>query len=249
MQFNEKNSSSIKESAPNFGDITLDQNNIIQKETSEKCPIDTEFLNPKNSDNSSLDKNDINIYDVNFFLPKELKEHIENIDEPTIKENENQKIFLEETQKPTKPEINDMYFSYNNTCQENIVNQPIYLTGNNYIFPIYNFNQNNNIINTKKKYAKTNDSNKYIKKVIDNYTIEMFGKRGWICEFCNNFNYETRKKCNRCHANKKAKEIQKYLKSEKNKYLEHKNDWYCNNCGNYNYSFRYICNRCQIKRE
>ena len=41
--------------------------------------------------------------------------------------------------------------------------------------------------------------------IIDDYTIEMFGRRGWICELCNNFNYETRKKCNRCHINKKPK--------------------------------------------
>ena len=86
------------------------------------------------------------------------------------------------------------------------------------------------------------------KKMIDENTIEMFGRRGWICELCNNFNYETRKKCNRCHINKKPKKINSYLLSEKNKNINHKNDWYCTCCGNFNYFFRVICNRCQKKK-
>ena len=35
----------------------------------------------------------------------------------------------------------------------------------------------------------------------------MFGKKGWICQFCNNFNYAARKKCNRCHNKKQAKNL------------------------------------------
>ena len=93
-----------------------------------------------------------------------------------------------------------------------------------------------------------NESKKPKKKIIDDYTIEMFGRRGWICELCNNFNYETRKKCNRCHINKKPKKINNYLLSERNKNINHKNDWHCPNCGNFNYSFRIICNRCQKKK-
>ena len=87
------------------------------------------------------------------------------------------------------------------------------------------------------------------KKVIDEYTIEMFGRRGWICDLCNNFNYDTRKKCNRCHILKKPKKIEEYLQAEKNKSLAHKHFWHCKYCGNYNYAFRLICNRCQTKRE
>lgn len=30
-----------------------------------------------------------------------------------------------------------------------------------------------------------------------NLTV-MYGKTGWVCHFCKNFNYETRRKCNRC---------------------------------------------------
>ena len=92
-----------------------------------------------------------------------------------------------------------------------------------------------------------NEYKKRKKKIIDDYTIEMFGRRGWICELCNNFNYETRKKCNRCHINKKPKKINSYLLSEKNKNINHKNDWHCTFCGNFNYSFRVVCNRCSKK--
>jgi len=109
-----------------------------------------------------------------------------------------------------------------------------------YYYSQNKFNNNNNIGETESKKRK--------KKIIDDYTIEMFGRRGWICELCNNFNYETRKKCNRCHINKKPKKINNYLLSERNKNINHKNDWHCSNCGNFNYSFRVICNRCQKKK-
>ena len=94
----------------------------------------------------------------------------------------------------------------------------------------------------------------------------MFGKKGWICILCNNFNYETRSKCNRCGIKKKPKikivnpkrteikvdkEDQKIEepsnirdKNENNK----KGDWICSYCKNLNYSFRTICNRCRIPK-
>jgi hypothetical protein len=101
---------------------------------------------------------------------------------------------------------------------------------------------NSTIDQTQNEYKKRK------KKIIDDYTIEMFGRRGWICELCNNFNYETRKKCNRCHINKKPKKINSYLLSEKNKNINHKNDWHYTFCGNFNYSFRVVCNRCSKKK-
>ena len=87
------------------------------------------------------------------------------------------------------------------------------------------------------------------------YIVEMFGKRGWVCLFCNNFNYETRNKCNRCGIIKKPKriidlksnkenKINNELKDQNNK----KGDWICINCNNLNYSFRAICNRCKIPK-
>ena len=65
------------------------------------------------------------------------------------------------------------------------------------------------------------------------------------------FIYETRKKCNKCHINKKMKKLHKNYNYdfEENKKLNNGNDWTCSNCGNLNYSFRVMCNRCKIKRD
>ena len=88
----------------------------------------------------------------------------------------------------------------------------------------------------------------------DEYLIEMFGKKGWICILCNNFNYETRVKCNRCGVIKKPKSImKKKIKNECKKYdlkerCNKKGDWICSNCNNLNYSFRIICNRCKFPK-
>ena len=94
----------------------------------------------------------------------------------------------------------------------------------------------------------------------------MFGKKGWICLLCNNFNYETRSKCNRCGikkmpkrkiGNPKRTEIKDVKEAKKieepnnirDKKENNKNgDWICSYCNNLNYSFRTICNRCRIPK-
>ena len=96
---------------------------------------------------------------------------------------------------------------------------------------------------TKKIYKKRNNEK------IDSgeYLVEMFGRRGWICKLCNNFNYETRVKCNRCGILKKPKkiiDIKKKTEEEHNK----EGDWRCIHCKNLNYSFRTLCNRCKIPK-
>ena len=87
------------------------------------------------------------------------------------------------------------------------------------------------------------------------YLVEMFGRKGWICKLCNNFNYETRNKCNRCGIMKKPKKITD-LKPKKEQRVfndvkernNKKGDWICINCRNLNYSFRNFCNRCKIPK-
>ena len=89
--------------------------------------------------------------------------------------------------------------------------------------------------------------NKREKKNETEYLVEMFGRRGWICKLCNNFNYETRVKCNRCGILKRPKkltEIKQRSEDERNK----EGDWCCVHCKNLNYSFRTICNRCKIPK-
>ena len=87
----------------------------------------------------------------------------------------------------------------------------------------------------------------------DDYIIQMFNRFGWVCFHCNNFNFFTRKKCNRCQAIKMPKtkeEIfnQKYKKKNKKK-KERKLDWICLNCKNLNFGFRKICNKCKIEKK
>ena len=115
--------------------------------------------------------------------------------------------------------------------------------------------QNSNIknVNDAQKAKKTKKKKK--KKIDDEYTIEMFGRRGWICEGCNNFNYESRKNCNRCKIQKKPLKKSILMDNKGNKTMDnfinanHKDDWNCYNCGNVNYAFRLNCNRCQMERE
>ena len=135
--------------------------------------------------------------------------------------------------------INPINFQYNNTIFNNnnlaffqnninILNYPPiynnYMLNNNYITQkealsnIYSWNQ----IQYINKQTK-NKNKKIKKKIIDEYTIEMFGRRGWICQYCNNFNFNSRKKCNRCHLYINRKRIEDYLLEENSKKKEKKN--------------------------
>ena len=114
-----------------------------------------------------------------------------------------------------------------------------------------NNNINENNINSKEMLIKKTKKKKK-KKVNDEYTFKMFGRRGWICEDCNNFNYESRKFCNRCKIPKKPLKKDVVLDNKKSNIMQninHKDDWNCYNCGNVNFAFRLNCNRCQMKRE
>jgi hypothetical protein len=47
-----------------------------------------------------------------------------------------------------------------------------------------------NQYNNQSQYSQFNNTS-----IIDDdesYIVEMFGKRGWVCESCNNFNYESK---------------------------------------------------------
>ena len=116
-------------------------------------------------------------------------------------------------------------------------------------------NINNNINEISSKIKKNKKKKKH-KEEDDEYITEMFGRRGWICEDCNNFNYETRNKCNRCKVPKKPLKIKTFIDNNGEKKLidnainiNHKDDWSCPNCNNINYAFRLVCNRCQMSKE
>ena len=238
------------ETNQNINDIQINNNELFSNNVINNCNNQKEF------NDSFKTKN--NIYD------NKISSEFNDISNPT-------NFFMNQEK---EPQMNIPFNNQNNYVSQNnnnfiwgnqFPNSQLFSNNSNYINPINQINFNFNQIQTPSNelpffnfqnkfnninYDSTlNEFKKRKKKIIDDYTIEMFGRRGWICELCNNFNYETRKKCNRCHINKKPKKINSYLLSEKNKNINHKNDWHCPFCGNFNYSFRIICNRCQRKKE
>ena len=113
-------------------------------------------------------------------------------------------------------------------------------------------------ISEKKEEEHDSDKSEKENKNIPNlekveYLVEMFGRKGWICKLCNNFNYETRIKCNRCGITKRPPKLvdlhSNFVYKECNEQRNiKKEDWICINCGNLNYSFRNFCNRCKIPK-
>ena len=120
-----------------------------------------------------------------------------------------------------------------------------------------NFNNqenNKNISESSIILTKVMKKNKGKENVLteEEYSVKMFGKKGWICVLCNNFNFETRVKCNRCKALKNPKKIVNSkcdINNENNLNNDNENsDWICSKCRNFNYSFRTICNRCKVPK-
>ena len=112
----------------------------------------------------------------------------------------------------------------------------------------------------KEKNKKLNDKEKIKFENLkdEEYIFKKFGKRGWQCSKCNNFNFESRIKCNRCSELKSPKTLiqikketeEKNLGDKKKKILiEKKGDWQCPKCHNLNFAFRKECNRCHLSKE
>ena len=241
----------------NNNNLIHDLNNINKSSINKS---NNNFINTilnERKDNSATQINNFNFINISGFN-NNYNIHNNNYNNLFTNEKDNQNDFV----KQCIPYLNANLYIPPNMYQNinNFYNFQINNYNPNYN---YNFNYNQNIPNynfcpkfycENKKMDKNGAQNikiKKNKKIIDDYTLEMFGRRGWICQECNNFNYETRKKCNKCHINKKMKKLYKNHNSviEENKELKNGNDWTCKNCGNLNYSFRLMCNRCKIKRD
>ena len=140
------------------------------------------------------------------------------------------------------------------------INTPINLNNN-----FNNAYMNNNQYKQQSLYMQHQPIKKEANKEED-YEIEMFGRIGWICDQCNNFNYNTRSKCNRCGIPKSPKKTAKLKKKLENKrkaelknnpvndntkrkrIKEREGDWICPKCSNLNFSFRIVCNRCSFPK-
>ena len=150
---------------------------------------------------------------------------------------------------------------YNLIQNNNLINRPRFNSNNiingNFMPPIFS----NNIL------KNNNNNNNNLNNNFQNNTLinngEMNGRKGWICNFCNNFNFESRNKCNRCKQAKnqiispKKKNIGNGVRNlNKNNFenkgqklfSEREGDWICFYCKNVNFAFRIICNRCQLPK-
>ena len=150
------------------------------------------------------------------------------------------------------------FFNNNNNNNFNLYKNNKFISYNNIINIINHIHQNKNI--SFDPYITTTNGNNLNNK---DYLLKMFGRLGWICRICNNFNFKSRNICNRCKAEKAPKTIEeinkeKEIKIEKNKKIKEekikeeklkKTDWFCPNCANINYGFRKYCNRCNLKRK
>ena len=230
------------ENKGNFSSNNIQNDN---KEVINKNNTSSMNLNDVIKINNNYNLNNcININEQNFF-PKNFNYNNANSIE-FLNQNYKQNIFPFNN--------NNLYFpppnNYNNIYGSNFVNNQIFFNGNKFINPInqinFNFNQFNTVNNNMNYFNFNTGQQK--RKIIDEYTLEMFGRIGWICKQCNNFNYETRQKCNRCHIKKIPKRIIKEESSPGDIKDSQKFDWICSNCKNFNYSFRMICNRCHMKK-
>ena len=101
---------------------------------------------------------------------------------------------------------------YNLIQNNNLINRPTFNSTNiingNFMPPIFS----NNIL------KNNNNNNNNLNNNFQNNTLinngEMNGRKGWYCPYCNNFNYESRIKCNRC------KKPKNHIDFTKNKKLE-----------------------------
>ena len=164
----------------------------------------------------------------------------------------------------------------NNYIQTNIINQNNKIINNYFVQKDFNINNFNTMNNTEYNLnnAEFNQNNNFNLYNLNNnnknicsdmiiqpnlneedYLIRMFGRFGWVCRICNNFNFESRNICNRCKAIKAPKtkkeinERKKEINIIKKKKKESNQAWLCTNCKNINYPFRKFCNRCKIERK
>ena len=214
------------------------QNNYIKFDSStynkqsQNNYIKNSFINKDNKFvNNFLEQEDLyNKLDINRI----------NLNADLNEVNQEQKNILNNTNNFNLYMNNKIIYSNNCINLDNRIQQD-----KNINFSSYN-TINNNIISLGKEKNNLNKKN---------YLITMFGKLGWICHHCNNFNFETRNICNRCKTIKTPKtteeinEEKKIDKIMKKKMREKKVDWFCPNCYNINYGFRKFCNRCKIERK
>ena len=222
----------------NYNNNLINQNKIIDYH---KNLTNTDIRGINNNSNNIINNTNINNY---YNLNINMNTHILNNSDKKIKETPSTPPKLSEKMQ-TKNEAKSPPFKETNI--ENIFEIPSKIDQIDKISPnISEINIHQKDYFSINEYDSSNDENLDEKE----YLVEMFGRKGWICIICNNFNYNIRVKCNRCGEDKKPKKIIDIkLNKEKNKEKNpKKGDWICSNCKNLNYSFRNVCNRCKYPK-
>ena len=249
-------------------------NNFIRKDSLYQNERQTSYNSYE--ENKSSEENNSNLENINNYRINNDINDIDHEEYNQLKSNGN----YYQTYQDTIINSNNQIVYNNNTNSKNIIqlnqnqeNQMNLQQNQIMYFNIMNqFNLINNNLNHRPRFNSTNISNgnNFISPIfsnninsINNNNIEMFGKKGWICPFCNNFNYENRTKCNRCkivkynknHNKKRNIEKETINNQKKNNLLKQKQfserlgDWICFKCQNLNFAFRIFCNRCQLSKE
>ena len=219
----------------------------IKDKNNEKNFISKNIINFENKNiNNIYDEDKIELemqlFNLDSFLPEPIKEK-----EKTLKENyENDKNIIQSFQKIMQNfEISEQKGNLNiNQKKEEITIKE---------------DEKKEIVKEEDKKELLKEEEKIVVKEMEKeeYVFEKFGKLGWECEKCNNFNFESRTICNRCEAPKQPKTLEQIkleneLKSgdkKKKPLIERKGDWQCPLCHNLNFAFRVSCNRCKLPKE
>ena len=244
--------------------MNSDYNNNISKNNN-VLNLNNYYLYDKNICNLSYKKtlninNNINMIN-NFFINNNQNKKInfiysncKNVKDKNKTSGSYNNLEKEDTKKInafSKEAITNNNLNSNNNELQNLIiniNCPSFRSSN------YKNNKNSNI-NSKSNKISNEIENKNKGKensLEEEYCLEMYKKKGWICALCNNFNFEARIKCNRCKALKNPKKITN-IKSRINNGINPNNDvedsdWICSKCQNLNYSFRIICNKCKAPK-
>ena len=264
--FNNDNQENLQNNSENqkINDDNIKLKNDVNSEENNPSIKNKEMTNPNesyikneafklNSDNNKIN-NDGDLKKRGYFDNK----NNSNIESKFInKDNKVENNFFE--QKDSYNKFDNNSTNLNNELNYNDQKSILYMNNkiicyNNYINYINPIDKNKNI-NLDKNNSDIPPGKDINNLNQDDYLITMFGKYGWICRHCNNFNFMTRNICNRCKglkAPKTIEEINEEKEMEKilrKKLKENKIDWLCPNCKNINYGFRRHCNRCKIEKK
>lgn len=254
----------------NIGNNLLNSNNFLRKDS--LCP------NDETKDNEEENASNIMYSEENEDEDEENEEEDEEYGQlnangvynPQYKNQTNNNI--SSSNQGAKTNIPLFRFNLNQQFNLMTINQiqqqqrPRFNSGN-FILQTPNQNQliSQNFLGNMYPNNPINNYNNNINQVP--YQVEMFGRKGWLCHVCNNFNYDTRNKCNRCHESRSPKKGKKENSNQKvqmninnsaqnmnnnknNKmFSERIGDWNCFHCNNLNFAFRTVCNRCQLSKE